>query len=214
MDKRELFNWIRSQSWRAADIIQKRTISEELISPTEFPIRGTVFPTATATEDLRDGQVFHYTADAANGVIWTFRYRAASASGNKWEFVGGPPLISRVDTAETRAVAAAYAALATAGPSVTVPLTGDYEIRTGAKVTCLGNPSNGFHSYDIGGAGAVDADAHVTTQLAVLAVNNSSAMKTKALTAGTALVSKYKATANQVIFEQRYMAVLPVRVAG
>ncbi len=39
-----------------------------------------------------DGQEVYYIADATNGVVWRFRYRAASGSSYKWEFVGGSPL--------------------------------------------------------------------------------------------------------------------------
>jgi len=49
--------------------------------------RGTTLP-ATPT----DGQEYDYIADATNGVIWRLRYRAASTSTHKWEFVGGSPL--------------------------------------------------------------------------------------------------------------------------
>lgn len=38
-----------------------------------------------------DGQIVYYqtTAMAEGGVVWTLRYRAASSSAHKWEFVGG-----------------------------------------------------------------------------------------------------------------------------
>jgi hypothetical protein len=38
-----------------------------------------------------DGQEIYYAADATNGVIWHLRYRSASSSSYKWEFVGGSP---------------------------------------------------------------------------------------------------------------------------
>jgi hypothetical protein len=43
-----------------------------------------------------DGQVIDYVADATNGVVWRFRYRSASASAYKWEFIGGGNLDSYV----------------------------------------------------------------------------------------------------------------------
>ena len=45
-----------------------------------------------------DGQEVYYLADAANGVIWHLRYRAAATGAFKWEFVGGPPLSHEIDT--------------------------------------------------------------------------------------------------------------------
>lgn len=48
-------------------------------------------PSATPPASPKDGQIWTYLADAAGGVLWTFRYRAASTSAFKWEFVGGAP---------------------------------------------------------------------------------------------------------------------------
>lgn len=78
-----------------------------------------------------DGQKFAYIADATNGVIWHLRYRSASASIYKWEFVGGPNLSSAVDTLQQNTTTG-WQNLATDGPSVTLPLAGDYLISIGA----------------------------------------------------------------------------------
>src|SRR4051794_15998509 len=52
-----------------------------------------------------DGQVVNYLADGTNGIVWRLRYRAASGSAYKWEYVGGGFL--RVGfTAESKTAAA------------------------------------------------------------------------------------------------------------
>jgi hypothetical protein len=73
-----------------------------------------------------DGDLWDFPADATNGVIWRFRYRAASASAYKWEFIGGPPLTAFIAADETIATANAWTDLPTVGPQVAVPRAGDY----------------------------------------------------------------------------------------
>jgi microcystin-dependent protein len=71
-----------------------------------------------------DGQECHYLADAAAGVVWRLRYRAASASPYKWECIGGTPL-----TANTAAGVTVGSALAEAPdnlPRLTAALAGDW----------------------------------------------------------------------------------------
>lgn len=74
-----------------------------------------------------DGQVVNYLADAANGIVWNLRYRAASASAYKWECIGGSPLYSAIATDQARAAAGPPTDLATVGPSIILPIGGDYE---------------------------------------------------------------------------------------
>lgn len=77
----------------------------------------------------KNGQVVYFLADATNGIVWTLKYRANSASAYKWEFVGGPRLYSKIgdkDTSRTT-TSLTYVALGDT-PSITVPLAGDYYI--------------------------------------------------------------------------------------
>lgn len=79
-----------------------------------------------------DGQEIFYAADATNGVIWHLRYRSG-ASG--WEFIGGPPL-QIYDVNSVTQASSTFADFSTAGPSLTMPLAGDYMV----EWTCnLGN---------------------------------------------------------------------------
>jgi microcystin-dependent protein len=74
-----------------------------------------------------DGQEIYYLADATNGVMWHLRYRAASASAYKWEYVGGAPLHA-AETATHNPVTNTAAADKNGGPTLAIPLAGDYEI--------------------------------------------------------------------------------------
>jgi hypothetical protein len=167
------------------------------------------YVTALPTPPFDGFEVF-YAADATNGVIWHLRYRSGGGT-YKWEYVGGPPLSARVDTSETT-TSASYAALATAGPSVTVPLAGDYIVRIHSNTFNSGVATN-YHSYDLGGSGAVDANS---IEGAVPAASYShpgfAENRHNGLSASTAIVSKYKTTAGTGTWRYRWMAVTPVRV--
>jgi hypothetical protein len=77
-----------------------------------------------------DGQECDYLADAANGVVWHLKYRAASASAHKWELVGGAELESH-QTGGIAAIAAVAGTNAVVpGVAVVVPLAGDYDLVT------------------------------------------------------------------------------------
>lgn len=78
-----------------------------------------------------DGSLWYFPADAANGIVWMFRYNASSVSAYKWEFVGGAPLRAVVVTQESTTNPGATT-LATLGPSLTVPRSGDYNVEMGA----------------------------------------------------------------------------------
>ena len=86
--------------------------TDQTTFPAGSPARVTSLPVGVA-----DGTEVHYVADAADGMLWRFRYNAAGGA-YKWEFVGGRPLYAEVTTPQTRNVAT-YADLTTVGPSIT-----------------------------------------------------------------------------------------------
>lgn len=77
-----------------------------------------------------DGQIINYEADATSGVIWQLRYRSASASSYKWEFIGGGCLYAQDTSGNRNTSSSAYQT--TGSPSITLPLAGDYELVFGA----------------------------------------------------------------------------------
>lgn len=75
-----------------------------------------------------DGDEVVYVANATNGVSWRLRYRAASASSYKWEFVGGAELRSEGVGGTTWGTWNNTNSLnhVNTNVSLTVPLAGDY----------------------------------------------------------------------------------------
>jgi hypothetical protein len=71
-----------------------------------------------------DGQEVYYVADATNGVNWHLRYTAAIT---KWVLVGGQPL-QVYDVNQVTRASASFGDFSTAGPSLTIPLAGDYMV--------------------------------------------------------------------------------------
>jgi len=162
-----------------------------------------------------DGQLAYYLADGTNGVVWTFRYRSGSASGSKWEFVGGPGLYALVDAAEST-VSTSYTNLTTTGPSVTVPLAGDYDVEVGALIS---HPTaaayTGFMSYAIGATAASDANSVQSISSGQFdAASTANCRRLGGIAASTAFVAKYRtqAGADTATFTARWMRITPVRV--
>lgn len=145
--------------------------------------------------------------------MWTFKYRSA-ATTYKWEFIGGPPLEAEVTTDEST-TSTSYAALATAGPSVTAPLAGDYIVATSSRQYNATAAASDLHSFDIAASGAADADAAFTSQNAAsgaAAVYGIRRIKKTALAASTGLVSKYRVSAGTGFFSHRTISITPIRV--
>ena len=145
-----------------------------------------------------DGDMIAFAADATNGVIWHLRYRSAASGSYKWEFLGGPPLWAEVLTFETATVGGSYSDFATVGPSVTVPLAGDYLLDYSG---CIWPPVSlqTLCSPRIGATAALDADAiavhagdatgssaNVATQIRKTAVAASAVIKLQGRTTGAA----------------------------
>jgi hypothetical protein len=94
-----------------------------------------------------DGQIINYVADSTNGIVWTFRYRSASSSAYKWEFIGGSSLYNQVGTnnyngTKETYTSTSYGDLATVGPSVVVPFAGDYKCDYSVIAEHTGTSSN------------------------------------------------------------------------
>lgn len=168
---------------------------------------GTSLPTSP-----NDGDLFCLVDSAAAPTYqWMLRYVAAKST-NKWVFVGGTPLYSEVSTSEST-TSTSYAALSTAGPSVTLPVAGDYHVTQEAQYLNTTN-ADGIMSYDIGGTGAVDADSWKSQWANSGNGSMNTRTKFKAGLTAVALVSKYKTDTGTATFEKRRISVLPVAVGG
>lgn len=171
--------------------------------------RGTEFPSNPS-----DGQAFHLIVDQTNGTTWQFRYNALSSSSYKWEFTGGPPLYSIVAGSHST-TSTSYAGLS-GGPTVTVPLEGDYKVTSGAAVSfSSGSTDRGVVSYSVGGAAAADNDS-----FNVLGINSDPAgggtrvQIHTAVAASAAITGQYKTIGGSSIsFSKRIIAIEPIRVS-
>jgi hypothetical protein len=143
---------------------------------------------------------------------WHLRYNTTAA---KWMFLGGTPLFHEVATAETTS-SASYAALSTAGPSVTVPRAGTYDVEIGATMSHSQSAANVLMSYDIGATSALDDDA-----IRYSSQNNNASPSThaeshqrtrrKSLATGNTLTAKYKTSGGaSATIQGRYIRVTPV----
>lgn len=103
-----------------------------------------------------DGQVYHYVADATNGIVWQMRYRAASASSFKWEYIGGNPMRSEASGTLGTTASATYVDVGTA-PQITVPRQGDYICRFHWIGSHTLAAAFGVAAIKVGGAAAADA---------------------------------------------------------
>lgn len=142
---------------------------------------------------------------------WHLLYIAAKSS-NKWQFIGGSPLAAEVATSEST-TSTSYVALTTAGPSVAIPVAGDYTITIEAEYLNASN-ADGIMSYDIGGTGAVDGDSW--NSIWANGGNGSFNARTKkkaGLTAVT-LTSKYKTDAGTATFAKRRIQAVPIALGG
>lgn len=105
-----------------------------------------------------DGQecYFQSSAMATDGVAWHLRYRSASASAYKWEFLGGAALLTGSVNART-VTSTTYVAIPTDPCTLTIPLAGDYDITIqAAAYQSTTHLSNQFLSYSVGATAAAD----------------------------------------------------------
>lgn len=208
VDRSEL--WARVKSRTGGAVADRLILDSDGKSDFMPPIRTTLPAPAY------DGQEIAYMPDPSNtqgngSVVWLLKYRA---SDNKWYFIGGSPLHVEVAAEESRA-STSYGVLGTAGPSITLPLAGDYMVEQGAAVYTAGTNSYIYMSYDIGATAASDLDALEmrgtgTGNLPQMA--GSRRKRKTGLAAGTVLASRYRASVTSAAFKNRWMAVTPLRL--
>jgi hypothetical protein len=149
------------------------------------------------------------------GAVWHLRYRAASSSAYKWEFVGGGDLIAGVATSEST-TSATYTDLATVGPVITLPLAGDYKIATTATVVNSSAGSGGAVSFSVSGAAAntaTDADSIRITTVSVTVLQASSVSVSKTGLTAAAVTMRYRLTVSgTATFTSRVLTAVPIRV--
>ena len=90
---------------------------------------GTAFPTSPAPVTGDE----HVLVDSTTNPTyqWRFRYNAGSAQTDKWEYVGGAPVVTTVATQQNMTASAAYHDVATVGPSFVLPVGGVFDVAYG-----------------------------------------------------------------------------------
>jgi hypothetical protein len=171
---------------------------------------------ATLPASPSDGDEFYYVASDAAGVIWRFRYRAASASTYKWELVGGEYLVARTDALETETTTASYGDLSggVTGPSITLPFAGDYIIEFGCACANGTAGSASVMAPQTATTAAADNNAILHTSGAANAFGQPSRSDVTftGQPAASVLIAKYKVTGGTGSFLRRWIKTRPIRV--
>jgi len=152
-----------------------------------------------------DGTEVYY--EYASAIVWHLIY---NSSTGRWVYLGGPPISQEVTTSSTRAnVAYGNLAAGAAGPSITLPLAGDYLVAIGCQLACNAVAFS-LMSYTIGGAAASDNDA-ISQALAVNEQAYPWRERVKAIAAAaTTLTAVYRSTAGTLTAANRFIRATPV----
>lgn len=200
----------RANAWAEEQPLAIAYSGGGVVPYTEYRDALPTFVTALPANAV-DGQECYFVADAANGVVWRLKYRAADTSSYKWNFAGGPPLTDEVLNFESTS-STAFASLTTAGPTITVPVAGDYIVEIGASAYANAVVGDAVMSYAIGATAATENDRVLIGASTTFSQSGSRARRKTGLAANTALAAQYKGQAGAVTFLDRWMRVAPVRV--
>jgi hypothetical protein len=189
-----------------------------------FPAGKSIIPLVTTLPvGPTDGDEVYFRTAAmktAGQPAWHLRYDSTIAGSYKWEVIGGGPL-SDEQTTNENITSAVYAAGPTAGPSITLPLAGDYIVDIGFEayinMPTTVNTADIRMSYAIGATAAADADAcrfyqdsHAGSHLASI-----SRRRRKAGLGAVTIASRYRnagtAGVNPAMLN-RWMTATPLRV--
>lgn len=157
-----------------------------------------------------DGDEVYFQCDATRGIVWHLRYRANSQSPFLWEFVGGGPLVA--DTvADQGTTSTSYTDLATVGPTVSIPLAGDYTIAFGAHSYSDGANTNFVSPYL--GTTAVDANAsQIDHTTANKLFAHARTLPSTTLNASDTVKLQYRVLSGTGQFRNRWLTAAPIRV--
>lgn len=132
----------------ALESLLTRVDENLLLSVAEFTAMGDV-----------DGKEVFVVVNESAGHTWHLRCRPGNgdANGNVWEFVGGAALTGYQQQEGIKLTGATYQNVDGLGPSVAVPLPGEYLIRVGARHRQIVNQGQGFAS--VTGTGVTPSDS-------------------------------------------------------
>jgi hypothetical protein len=113
------------------------------------------------------GQEVYYRCPNAPWPLWHLRYSGGWGDGFEWDFLGGAPLRSTVNTDETFAAGTTYVDSATVGPQITLPLGGDYTYSFSAHIYIVTQTAGGTLSVGLSLAGAQPAIPDIASEYAI-----------------------------------------------
>lgn len=213
----ELNGKLTSDNFEGGGLDAGRAIKDGSITGDQ--LAGWEIVTALPTTPIDKQTCFFQTAAmATDGAVWMLRYNQASVSAYKWEFIGGGPLRAVVETAQTTN-SATYTDLATVGPSVTLPLDGDYLLDYGGNVLFAGNAA--FIGWVGVGLGAVATDTNAVDfgvgpqggNSAAAAIGRQQLRLGLTVASNSPLRLQYRQDGGQTLtFAKRFLVATPIRV--
>jgi hypothetical protein len=202
-------SFVTPRTWSAAELVTAAKMNE-----IRDALRSSGGATTTSVPGSpTDEDEFTYPADTTNGAMWRFKYRSASGSAFKWEFIGGSYMSATVETSEGNSLAT-YADLATVGPSITVPRAGDYEVEFG--ITAIGGGGNAVWVAVKKAAAATSDNDGVPVGYGMATPGSAGGRKliVTGLAASDVLKLQYRgAIAAAWTCSRRWIAVRPVRIS-
>ena len=151
------------------------------------------------------------------GAVWHLRYRAASSSAYKWEFVGGGAVYGVAGTGATdeTTTSVTFTDLATVGPSVTVALAGHYEMEFDLEAfRCDGGAGTDAYISFSRGSTAADNANRISNGAGQLSPGSAHRLWT-GLTANDVIRAKYAVSSSTGRFRgKRTMFITPIRVSA
>jgi hypothetical protein len=174
----------------------------------EFAISALIRPWATVLPTVSDGMADDVVLDSANDIVTTFKYRATNG---KWVCKGLNAGIESRATAGESTSSDVNVDLATVGPQVVVPYSGDYMVQWGAW---------GYSDVDGVLSYAALVNKSTGTQLDEIPYRSAQNVyserraRVNGIAAGQTLAVQYRTGTGQVgTFGQRIMHVEPLRVS-
>lgn len=180
-------------------------------------VSGSAAPVAVIVSSLpgspTDGQeiLFQTSAMATAGVPpYRLRYRSGASGSYKWDVIGAVPWFAEVTTQQSTS-SNAYVDLATAGPSITVPLAGDYLVEGGAATYASAGAAVSFVGIRVNASTLVQMQTNFagTSQIQ----HPMHARRASGLSAADVVKLQYGAfSGGTAEFLDRWLTVIPLRV--
>lgn len=130
--EREPAAWSAPRTWVAGEVLTASLLNTHLRDQLLY-LGGTDRRTTSPPGAPLDGQLWHYVADATNGIEWLSAYNSGDAGLYKWHSLSGSSLSALVGSATTVGASAAYIDPGTVC-TLTVPRAGNFLVDFGGVI--------------------------------------------------------------------------------